>query len=320
MRSISADTRFTVTSRDCEAESKVVAIRALSMAESCTFSLGEAEYERIRQTGSPNVMWGTQEMLWPIPQNIKEANERVRFLAEAKKNFQPKKDRARSLFLYSCGRASAIWTVRPGIPEASVRVSDLARHKEFHEDYKEDKRQYLYSCGRDTPIWKVTDGAKSASERPRTKQLAEHRPPHPEFQPAKPIETIIPTNALSASASERLQALASPKRRSEGPFRPPQWPVSPAAKSVSAKPRSMELARPKGTADGYQLPRDEIWVVTRAAKKASASGRIDELSKPLVRASMDHVQFNPDAFLVRETALKGVIPRRVHDLANPIQR
>ena len=82
----------------------------------------------------------------------------------------------------------------------------------------------------------------------------------------------------------------------------------------------MELARPKGTVDGYQLPRDEKWGVTRAAKKASASGRLDELSKPLVRASMDHVQFNPDAFLVKETALKGAIPKRVHDLATPINR
>lgn len=96
--------------------------------------------------------------------------------------------------------------------------------------------------------------------------------------------------------------------------------VTPAAKNASAKARSQELARPKGTTDGYMLPKDEMWPISKAARRATASGRVGELSKPVVRASMDHVQFNPDAFVVKETALKGVIPKRVFDLANPSSR
>lgn len=87
------------------------------------------------------------------------------------------------------------------------------------------RSQFFYSCGRNSPIWAVTKGAKSAGERTRTLQLAAHRNPVKEFQGARQIETIIPAPALSATASERLQALAAPKNRSEGPFREPTWPV-----------------------------------------------------------------------------------------------
>lgn len=52
------------------------------------------------------------------------------------------------------------------------------------------------------------------------------RPPHNEFQPSRQVETIIPTHALSANATERLQYLSTPKRRPEGPFREPEWAVS----------------------------------------------------------------------------------------------
>lgn len=300
------------------------------------------EFERIRQSGrerlmelsrpkdikigyftnvGPNVMWGTQEMLWPLNPNIQKASERVEQLATPKKDFSTVDSKGRPLFLYSCGRPSQIWDAPPRTQqEASQRVQLLANPKAFHSGYKEDRSQFFYSCGRNSPIWTVTQAAKSAGERPRTNQLATHRNPVREFQPARQIETIIPGPALSASASERLQTLATPKNRSEGPFRDPKWPVTPAAKNASAKARSQELARPKGTTDGYMLPKDEMWPISKAAKRATASGRVGELSKPVVRASMDHVQFNPDAFVVKETALKGVIPKRVFDLANPSSR
>nr|XP_022341442.1 testicular haploid expressed gene protein-like isoform X9 [Crassostrea virginica] len=302
----------------------------------------EGEFERIRQSGrerllelskpkdikigyftnvGPNVMWGTQEMLWPVNTNIQKASERVEQLATPKKDFSTTDSRGRPLFFYSCGRPSQIWEAPPrSLPEASQRVNNLANPKAFHPDYKEDRSQFFYSCGRNSPIWAVTKGAKSAGERTRTLQLAAHRNPVKEFQGARQIETIIPAPALSATASERLQALAAPKNRSEGPFREPTWPVTHSAMNATCKARSQELSRAKGTTDGYMLPKDEMWPISRAAKRATASGRVSELSKPVVRASMDHVQFNPDAFLVKETALKGVIPKRVFDLANPISR
>lgn len=63
-----------------------------------------------------------------------------------------------------------------------------------------------------------------------------------------------------------------------------------------------------------------MWPVSRAARRANATPRVEELARPVVRASMDHVQFNPDAFLVKESALKGVVPKRIETLAQPIDR
>ena len=96
--------------------------------------------------------------------------------------------------------------------------------------------------------------------------------------------------------------------------------VSDNAKNATASARCVELSRPKGVVDGYQLPREVEWPVSRAAKRAASTGRMEELARPIVRATMDHVQFNPDAFYVKPLALKGAFPTRVHELATPINR
>lgn len=90
--------------------------------------------------------------------------------------------------------------------------------------------------------------------------------------------------------------------------------------NATASTRCMELAKPKNMAEGYQSHREVEWAVTRAAKRAVPTVRINEISEPIVRASMDHVQFNPDAFLVKQSALKGIIPPRIQELSQPIQR
>lgn len=221
----------------------------------------KVEYERIRQSGrerfkdlskprepkiewwtnvGPNVMWGTQEMMWPVSRSIPDASERVRELASPKKNFQTEQSAGRPLFYYSCGRPSMIWELKPLQQQATTRVQELSRSKPLHKDYQEDrdniywkdyhnyieKRQYLYSCGRNTPIWLVSKEAMQADDRPRTRQLAEPKQAPKEFEGARQIETIIPPTALKAQPTERVLSLSVPKKRPEGPFRDPQWPVS----------------------------------------------------------------------------------------------
>ena len=100
----------------------------------------------------------------------------------------------------------------------------------------------------------------------------------------------------------------------------PRMQVSDQAKSSVASARCMELARAKPLADGFQHAKEVEWPVSKAAKRAQASGRLLELARPISRASMDHLQFNPNAFTVKETALKGVVPRRIEELAQPINR
>ncbi|XP_046378517.1 testicular haploid expressed gene protein-like isoform X1 [Haliotis rufescens] len=316
-----------------------------------TYSRGEgfpdkAEFERIRERGrdrllqlskpkepkvewwtsvGPNVKWGTQDMLWPIPKSAMTtlASNRVSELATPKRNFQKETNiDNHPLFYYSCGRSSVLWNVSPKAmaSAASQRVMELAKPKRSHQEYMEHRPQFFYSCGRSSPIWDVDEGAAGCGDRARTVQLAQHKPYHKDFQSSRQVQTVIPSPALKARTSERIESLATPKDRNPGPFREPQWTVSAAAKNSSASTRSMELARAKGTTEGFQPAKEVEWPVTRAAKRAVASSRLDELSQPIVRASMDHVQFNPDAFVVRESALKGVVPRRIEDLAQPIQR
>ena len=45
-----------------------------------------------------------------------------------------------------------------------------------------------------------------------------------------------------------------------------------------------------------------------------------ELAKPIIRETMDHVQFNPDVFNVSENAKKAKASARIEELAQPIQR
>ncbi|CAG2206660.1 unnamed protein product [Mytilus edulis] len=287
----------------------------------------ELEYERIRQSGRDRY----KDLSRPKEQKIEwwtnvGLSKRI--------HFQTGQSSGRPLFYYSCGRASMVWELKPLQQQANVRVQELSRSKELHRDHRENRenvywrdyykyiqqREYLYSCGRNTPIWLVGKGAQSAEDRPRTRQLAEPKQPPKEYEGARQIETIIPKPALKGEPSERTQSLSFPKKRPEGPFRDPVWSVPVSAKNASATERCAELARSKSTPDSYQKPKDEMWPVSKAARRATATPRVDELSKPIVRASMDHVQFNPDAFLVKETALKGVVPKRIETLSRPIDR
>ena len=73
--------------------------------------------------------------------------------------------------------------------------------------------------------------------------------------------------------SEHTEHLAKAKERPDGPFRDPEWKVSPATMQATASDRVMELSKPKKLADGYQPCRDVIWKVGMGAKTAVASNR-----------------------------------------------
>lgn len=272
----------------------------------------------------PRVMWGTQNMLWPVTEAAKgaEATGRVMNLASPKKDFQSGMKVNRPEYVYSCGRSSVLWDVSPFAMRgnASSRVVDLAGPKQPPKEYRDDRHQHVFSCGRSSPIWGVR-GYDGYEATPRLGQLSSPKTPHNDFVPNRMVQTQIPTNALHARASGRIESLATPKNRPDGPFREPQWPVALSAKKASANQRCVELAKAKGVADGYIPNReDAIWSVSRGAKRAVASGRVNELAVPIIRATMDHVQFDPDAFLVPQTALKGICSKRTEELAQPLQK
>ena len=157
-------------------------------------------------------------------------------------------------------------------------------------------------------------------DRPRTATLATPKSLHPLYQESGPIISIISDGVKTYQATPRIETLATPKQRLGGPFRDPIWVVSKATMQVSPSARVVELAKHKRLVEGYQPSRSPIWRVTSGAKKAVASKRMTELSTPIVRETMDLVQFNPDAFFVSETAKKAKASARVQELAQPIVR
>lgn len=87
-----------------------------------------------------------------------------------------------------------------------------------------------------------------------------------------------------------------------------------------ASTRCLELARAKTLPEGFQPAREIEWPVSKAAKRAQATERLTGLAQPNIRVNTDHVQYNPNAFKVKEFALKGSFPPHCLDLANPILR
>eukprot|EP00918_Siedleckia_nematoides_P067453 GHVU01146862.1.p1 GENE.GHVU01146862.1~~GHVU01146862.1.p1 ORF type:complete len:338 (+),score=18.65 GHVU01146862.1:334-1347(+) len=272
---------------------------------------------------SEKVQWGTQETLWPVSKKALSADASFRLLrlSTPKRNFQAYDQLNRPQFMFSCGRPSKIWASCPAM-ETSERITTLAQPKRVPEYYEDNRDNFLFSCGRSSPIWSVHDAAKSARQRSATNrlgQLAKSKNAPPDFIPNKGVQTIITQSALCAQLTPHLAKLSEPRPRPEGPYRDPQWNVSQEAKLCACTSRCGELARPKELPDEYRPLRWKLTVPV-AALKAQATKHIQDLACPVTRATMDHLQFDPNAFRVREAALKGRCSARTEELAAPIVR
>lgn len=272
----------------------------------------------------PNLVWGNQEPMWRIkPETLSAvATPRVEELALPKidysfpRMFIPQ-------HMYGCGRVSQIWTVSPHAlrGRATRRVRELARHKSAPPRYlAQHIPHYEYGCGRESAIWELGPHTLSCPNRPRTAMLAVPKQPHPDYRPCKPPQSIVTEEARLYTITPYLEELAKPKVHSDGPFRDAEWKVSENAKQCIAGERLVELARAKKPSEGYQPSRGPIWKVGMGALNAVASNRMEELSKPIIRDTMDSVQFNPGVFSVSEAAKKAKASARIEELAQPITR
>ena len=134
------------------------------------------------------------------------------------------------------------------------------------------------------------------------------------------MQSAVSNAAKTHTAADRVLELAKSKHRYPEKVRPPQWEVSEMAKTANASSRTIDLSKSKTLSDRYQPSRDVEWPVNQASLFAVASNRLEELAKPIKRETMDHLQFNPDAFKVSATALKGKPSKRLEELAEPVER
>ncbi|KAI6646493.1 Testicular haploid expressed gene protein-like isoform X2 [Oopsacas minuta] len=273
----------------------------------------------------PELRWGNQEPIRPISRYALIANpsSRVESLALAKKSFRMETEHI-SEHAFSCGRSSPIWEVGDAalMARPTDRLLRLAQHKEPPQDFIDtmDRPNNAFSCGRSSPIWQVCDNARTAKVRPHTARLASAKGTHYDYKEPRSVQSAVSTAAKMHSSSERTEELSKPKHRYPEQVRSPQWDVSEVAKSANASSRTIDLSKSKSLSDRYQPSRDVAWFVSQASLYAVASNRLEELAKPIKRETMDHLQFNPDAFKVSTNALKGKPSKRLEELSEPLER
>ncbi|KAH0628516.1 hypothetical protein JD844_009817, partial [Phrynosoma platyrhinos] len=255
------------------------------------------------------LVWGNQETIWPLSSCALTSQPSSRIVALAKP--KAKLDGAHqrrlvfslplfsslkiivelsvSLFVYSCGRESEIWHRPPNLYSImpSKRILQLAEPRQHLDIYL--TQSYCLSCCAIVETH-VSKAAKKASASLRTEHLA---------------QPVVKTYPISYD-----------NRCVEAPIRK----VNPAALQAVASPRITELAKAKALSAQCAPDRSPMWPVSAAAKHAVATPRLEELSQPPKRAPTHFVQFDPEAFTVKEAAKKAFCSERLKELAQPINR
>ncbi|XP_065648861.1 sperm microtubule associated protein 2-like isoform X2 [Hydra vulgaris] len=277
-------------------------------------------------TLGPPVVWGNQELMRPISKAALkcQTSNHLLSLAVPKKNFQtdhPEKC-CRDYFAYSCGRSSVIWQVQPSAMKAnaSKRIEELSRPKSVPSGYEEDRLSYVLGCGRSSPIWTVNKSALGSNAPERVNELARPKSLHRSYKPSREVAWLISDAAKNAKTPPSIESLSRPKERLDLPSRDPEWVIKKSTLSAHTTARVEDLSKPKKLIDRYIPNRDVEWKVSHAALNAKPTERVKGLAVPLLRDDMDHVQFDPLAFKVKTSALKGKIPSRIYDLARPVDR
>ncbi|XP_077201801.1 sperm microtubule associated protein 2-like isoform X2 [Paroedura picta] len=267
---------------------------------------------------SSRLVWGNQETIWPLPRRAVTGlpPARILDLAKPKKNFAQKPQPRPSIVL-----SYEIWehpmNTHDSMP--SERILHLSEPKQCSPVYLEQRP-------RSSPLWHINPPALSCTPSQRILNLSQPRTLSPSFILPKEVETPVSHAARTASASPRMHHLSQPivkkiiphyeNRFVESPIRK----VSPAALQAIASPRLAELSRPRALPAESCPDRSAEWPVSRAAMKVMASPRIGELAQRPARASTNFVQFNPEAFTVKETAINARCTDRLRKLAEPIMR
>ncbi|XP_037991746.1 testicular haploid expressed gene protein-like isoform X2 [Motacilla alba alba] len=265
------------------------------------------------QASSPTLVWGNQETIWTLSPGAMTARPSARTLYLCK----PKKDFTK--YGRSCRPVIGGNPLLAKYGYPSERLLRLSEPKKYLPAYLEQR-------SRETPEWPVSLAAQNYNASKRILQLAQPKRLHPDFMPPREVPTEVSSLAVSANASARVQKLAEPLIREMTCCSTHTKPgivmstVSRSSRKVIASPRTIELSKPKQLHPKFTPPRDPEWPVTKAAKRAVATDRTLKLAEPCSRPRMGLTALDPDAFRVKERALKAVCTPRIEKLAQPIQR
>ena len=297
------------------------------------------------------LVWGDKDGMWNLTPNILKAKcgERTKQLAKPKMDW---KDHTNEVHLYtfSCGRASPLL---PGqkfgktnkgkgqrnLTCNSERISNLAQPK--HQPWTSKGKLWTFSCGRESPIWNVK---KNVINRPskNDERLALPKLPHRNFAPNRELRQDGRQSARFMMrlkekgddiCTERLESLAQAKMPKEHNAKwsnkkyldlgYPEQAIRPVHKSTmeySATANIDKLAQPNESRFKDYIPDQFEWPVSRGALKHKMSERTEKLSEPVIRPSMEHTQYDMNAFFVKPASLKANCSKRLEELSQPIYR
>ena len=139
------------------------------------------------------------------------------------------------------------------------------------------------------------------------------------------VQTIVSQAARGAKCTQRVKHLSIPKKSFLKSWyfidsRLPEEPItkiSASAKKCTATPRIESLSTAKLFHREFRAPNLRFWNVRRSAMAITCPERSSELAKPITRSSIDHVNYNPHAFVVTAAAKTAVCSPRVDELSIP---
>lgn len=310
----------------------------------------ESKQEYLTNFSRSRCVWGDRDVMWKIPQKALKAKPSAKLiqLSQPKKDFKNHTDEVH-LYTYSCGRASPIRELRQisrkdkNCSWDNMRIKKLAEPKHLPGSTQPGKL-WTYSCGRESPIWDKPLSNDKVKSRPseNDKRLALPKLPHKAFQPNRelrkdgrlPVQFIKKLKLKGDSlCTERLEMLSQPKTLKEQDARwagrkylelgRPEKSIRPVYKSCieyQASDIIENLAKPNTSRfKNYETDQFE-WPVSRKALKYKITPKIDEMANPVVRPSMEHTQYDMNAFFVKPAALKAKCTPRLQELALPTNR
>nr|XP_041571812.1 testicular haploid expressed gene protein-like isoform X3 [Taeniopygia guttata] len=212
------------------------------------------------------------------------------------------------------GNQETIWTLSSGAMTArpSARILYLCKPKKDFTIYGRSCRSVIGG----NPL--LPRFGYPSERLLRLSEPKKYLPAFLEQRSRESPEWPVSLAAQNYNASKRILQLAQPKGVHPD-FVPPRE-VSRASQKVVASPRTIELSKPRQVHAKFMPARDPEWPVTAAAKRAMATERIVALAQPTARPRTGLTALNPDAFKVKEAALKAVCSPRLEELARPIQR
>ncbi|CAH2293182.1 Hypothetical predicted protein [Pelobates cultripes] len=197
----------------------------------------------------------------------------------------------------------------------SKRQEELAQPKPVHTKYKLD---------RPSAIWPVKPSSLLAVPSPRIEHLAEAKHVNPEWKEDRSVYSIVSDGAKKATATNRVQQLATPKLRVSSA--PPFITKSPdeeenesfCPKRLSAPTvRTEALAVPKAEYPGFQHDLPVERKVPAPVLHAQASDRVCQLAKHKIRKSFNE---GYDPYKISSAAKNVQASPRLVELSTPPAR